>query len=65
MKYWIEVYFTNGKILRKDTDDLNDSYGVFCRYCCGSNTKHQVQMVKSGNEFGETFVCNHTENICT
>lgn len=46
MKYWIEVYFENGKTLRKDSDYLNEIYAVFCRYNNGRG-KPRVQMIKS------------------
>ena len=65
MKYWIEVYFANGKTLRKESDNINDSYVVYNRYCCNNpNKKHAVQKVVTGNQFGTTFECNHVDGVC-
>lgn len=45
--YWIEVYFENGKTLRKESKDINGSYKVLCRYNNGNN-RPRVQSIKAG-----------------
>ena len=62
--YWIEVDFANGKTLRKESENLNDTYVVFKRYCCGTPKRQQVQRVKSGYDDQQTFECNHVGDIC-
>jgi hypothetical protein len=62
--YWIEVDFANGKTLRKETEDLNESYSVFTRYCCGSPRKrYPVQRVRAGFAEKQTFECDHLQRI--
>jgi hypothetical protein len=62
--YWIEVDFANGKTLRKETEDLNESYSVYARYCCGSpHKRHPVQRVRAGYEDAQTFECDHLNKI--
>lgn len=46
--YWIEVYFENGKTLRKESSVLNDTYGVFARYSTGGR-KPRVQKIRAGH----------------
>lgn len=61
--YWIEVYFSNGKTLRKESDSINDTYVVYNRYCCMSSKKIPVQRVVAGRDDQTTFDCNHFKNI--
>lgn len=35
--YWIEVDFSNGKKVRREYDNMNDSYAVLRRYNNGRN----------------------------
>jgi hypothetical protein len=63
--YWIEISFINGKTLRKEYENLNDSYAVYSRYCCGNpNKKHPVQKVRAGYGEEQTFECDHMEGVC-
>lgn len=61
--YWIEVYFSNGKTLRKESNSINDTLVVYDRYCCRSVKKTQVQRVVAGRDDQTTFDCNHFKNI--
>ena len=45
--YWIEVKFTNGKTLRKESENLNESYEVWERYT-RTGKQPQVQQIKAG-----------------
>lgn len=45
--YWIEVDFTNGKTIRREYEDLNDSFAVLRRYNNG-RTKPQWNSIRSG-----------------
>ena len=60
--YWIEVIFTNGKTLRKDTQFLNDSYNVFCRYMRHSGSP-SVQEIIAGFDDVTTGQWNLIEKI--
>ena len=62
--YWIEVDFANGKTLRKESNNINDTYEVLSRYCCsGTQPKKKgmrVVKVRAGNEQAVTHDCkNH------
>lgn len=50
MIYWIEVKFSNGKTLRKESTSINDTYTVFVRY--SNSRKPAVQEITSG--YGDT-----------
>ena len=47
--YWIEVLFTNGKTLRKETNNINDNLKVLVRYQQYMR-KPAVQKIRSGFE---------------
>ena len=53
--YWIEIYFENGKTLKKETDSLNDSYAVLRRYENGIAKWPRVQYIKAGNKKQTTY----------
>lgn len=60
--YWIEVYFENGKTLRKESESLNEVYKVLSRY--NENRKHhRVQRIRSGRDEIKTDDKNKLENI--
>jgi len=59
--YWIEVDFSNGKTLRKDADNINETYRLFSRYCRGTQPKRvKVLQVRAGNAQQQTHVYDHT-----
>jgi len=60
--YWIEVKFTKGKTLRKDTLSLNDSYAIFCRYMRYSGSPG-VQEIVAGFDDVTTGQWNLIEKI--
>ena len=62
--YWIEVYFENGKTLRKESNNINDTYVVYSRYSNGRG-KPRVQMIKSGYDKVQTGELNKVKNITT
>ena len=62
--YWIEVYFENGKTLRKESNNINDMYVVYSRYSDG-NGKPRVQMIKSGYDDVHTGELNKVKHITT
>jgi len=45
--YWIEVYYSNGKTLRKESDTINETLVVLNRYTNG-RIKPSVQYIKAG-----------------
>mgnify|MGYP001546988478 CR=1 FL=1 len=58
--YWIEVDFSNGKTLRKQSEALNETYKVFTRYCCGNQpAKVRVLQVRAGKDNHQTHCCDH------
>lgn len=62
--YWIEVYFANGKTLRKESNNINGVYQVYNRYCCKTlSKKHAVQKVKAGRDELITLECDHMDLI--
>lgn len=62
MMYWIEVYFENGKTLRKESNSLNEIYQVLCRY--DVKRKHlRVQGIRSGRDSTRISEINKTEGI--
>lgn len=60
--YWIEVFFENGKTLRKETVDLNASFAVYCRYANGRG-KPRVQMIKAGYDDATTLELCKVEGV--
>ena len=60
--YWIEVKFENGKTLRKESDNLNDTYKVWARYYQYSR-QPKVQNIKAGVNNNETGNWNLVEGI--
>lgn len=61
--YWIEVYFENGKTLRKESSDLNDTYDVFMRYSVGLERKPRVQNIRAGLDDNETGLWSYMKGI--
>jgi hypothetical protein len=47
--YWIEVYFSNGKTLHKESENLNEVFNVYKRYVDG-NSRPVVQYIKCGRD---------------
>lgn len=60
--YWIEVSFENGKTLRKESDNINDTYKVWARYYQYSR-QPRVQSIKAGVNNNETGNWNLVEGI--
>lgn len=54
MTYWIEVYFENGKTLRKESDTINETYNVLNRYSDKYHRKPRVQSIKAGCDDHQT-----------
>ena len=48
--YWIEVDFANGKTLRKETDNLNESYRTYNRYSRGYHKRVKVIAIRTGRK---------------
>jgi len=60
--YWIEVYFENGKTLRKESTNLNGSYKVLTRYNNGRN-RLRVQRIVAGHDDVTTLDINKTSQL--
>lgn len=54
--YWIEVDFQNGKTLRKDSELLNDTYEVYCRYTERTRRNLVVTEIRAGHGNNTTMV---------
>ena len=62
--YWIEVYYENGKTLRKETSNINESYNILARYLNGHGSpKPRVQLIKAGYNETTTGEWNKTEKV--
>lgn len=61
--YWIEVYFENGKTLRKESDNLNEIYKVLVRYDEGRKNL-RVQTIKTGRDEVTLQEKNKVGDIC-
>ena len=53
--YWIEIYFENGKTLKKETVNLNESYKVLRRYETGAYNRFRIQMIRAGINTSITY----------
>ena len=56
--YWIEVVFANGKILRKEANNINETNNVLARYSVDKK-QPRVQYIKAGRDdtvTGEWFL---------
>ena len=62
--YWIEIYFENGKTLRKESDNLNETYKVLERYD-GNRSTQRVQGIRAGRDNTLIMRKDLTDNICT
>lgn len=62
--YWIEIYFENGKTLRKESDSINETYKVLARYD-GNRTKRRVQGIRAGRDDTLLLRKDLIEKICT
>lgn len=62
--YWIEIYFENGKTLRKESNDLNDTYKVLTRYD-GNRLKQRVQSIRAGRDDTMLLRKDKFDKICT
>lgn len=62
LMYWIEVYFENGKTLRKESDSLNEVYKVLVRYD-ENRGRHRVQGIRTGRDEIQTGDKNKLEKI--
>lgn len=62
--YWIEIYFENGKTLRKESENLNETYKVLERYD-NNRSKQRVQGIRAGRDDSLLLSKDLTENICT
>lgn len=60
--YWIEVYYTNGKTLRKESDNINETYAIIRRYING-RMKPSVQVIKAGRDDEHTGTWDKLEYI--
>jgi len=54
--YWIEVDFSNGKTLRKESESLNDTYAVYGRYTERSRRNLVVTAIRAGYGNNTTMV---------
>lgn len=54
--YWIEVDFSNGKTLRKESELLNDTYAVYGRYTERSRRNLVVTEIRAGYGNNTTMV---------
>jgi len=54
--YWVEIDFSNGKTLRKESELLNDTYQVFCRYNQKTRRNLVVKEIRAGCGNNETMV---------
>jgi hypothetical protein len=61
--YWIEVYFENGKTLRKESESLNETYKVLARYD-SNRSKQRVQGIRAGRDDSVLLHKDLTEKIC-
>jgi len=61
--YWIEIYFENGKTLRKESDNINETYKVLVRYD-SNRSKQRVQGIRAGHNDSLLLNKDLTENIC-
>lgn len=59
--YWIEVYFQNGKTLRKESDSINETYVVLTRYNNGNNNSPKVNSIKCGRDDTVTYYLDKLE----
>lgn len=62
MIYWIEVKYTNGKTLRKESKTINETYDVLTRYINGK-VKPSVQQVTAGYDDVVTGCWNKMDSI--
>ena len=62
--YWIEVYYTNGKTLRKESNTINETYAILNRYVNG-RVKPSVQYVRAGYSDRMTHQWNKIESVAT
>ena len=62
--YWIEIYFENGKTLRKESDSINETYRVLARYD-SNRSKQRVQGIRAGRNESLFLRKDLTEKICT
>jgi len=61
--YWIEIYFENGKTLRKESDNINETYKVLARYD-ENRSKQKVQGIRAGRDDFLFLNKDLTEKIC-
>ena len=62
MRYWIEVKYTNGKTLRKESDSINETHAILSRYING-RIKPSVQEITAGYDDVQTGCWNKMESI--
>jgi len=62
VRYWIEVKYTNGKTLRKESDSINETHAILSRYINGK-TKPSVQEVRAGYDDVQTGCWNKMKSI--
>ena len=60
--YWIKVYFANGKTLKKESTNVNDSYKIYCRYV-NSRVHNRVCGIVAGYDSVETLRIDTLEKI--
>ena len=60
--FWIEVKFSNGKTLLKESDCINETYKVWARYSVDKK-QTRVQYIKAGRDDTVTGEWNLIEGI--